>query len=603
MVIEHHLSTIGTIPVFDICYLTSILITALIVWLSGLKKGYPGQPWCIILLFGLLFFFIGERLALYTEAQWTRLFSELRVTPSIRMTLLGGFSGLILGVLPAKKGLGFKGSVFDTFAIALPMAIAISRVGCLAGGCCHGSVTTLPWGIQYGQGFETYSEHLLKGLIIPGDAASLPVHPVQLYELSGCLLLAFLIWISRKQWKSGGNLFLTFIFGYAFIRFVTEFFREPVSDNPLLYGLGHIQWILLAVLLVLPAIMYKKERMSSALAIPAMQNETSVRRKGLLAVAFILIFLFFRELLTLPETIFILAVFVTLLISLLIEIVKEIFLSLYRWIVPLLLICSLILMSQSDRENSAVSEKSGFTTIGFSGMIGKFTEEMVYVRDTYTGGCDNPEWINYSENLGKTNRNFYQGALEVYYTKWKGKYKKIKVGGQLFWSGESGGMKSTYPSGTSIGITPWFTYDWRWFGFTTGVHMGGMKLPIGQSGKNFQGDTISKQFRTGYIWPGLDIRVGPYDIAFIKMGIEPMFPALSPFSTGGTFSLGTGLGKTDGRYAEIGVFANDIIFAHLSHPVSKTISIEVLYGDNFRSSLDNERVFRVGIGYRLSPKR
>jgi prolipoprotein diacylglyceryltransferase len=48
---------------------------------------------------------------------------------------------------------------------ALPLALAVARLGCLAAGCCLGEPAELPWSLR--------------------DAAGTPRHPTALYEAAG----------------------------------------------------------------------------------------------------------------------------------------------------------------------------------------------------------------------------------------------------------------------------------------------------------------------------------------------------------------------------------------------------------------------------------
>lgn len=592
-------SVFSGFPLFDLFYLGAILITALIVGYSGIRRGYPKSSWGLLLLIGLQFFFIGEKLAFWSVEQWDQFIREFSVAKAGGMTLLGGFTGLIAGLVLASYWLKFRHSVLDLFAIALPMAIAVSRLGCLTAGCCHGTLTALPWGIRYGPGFEVYTEQLSLGLIQPGAAASLPIHPVQLYETLGCLVIACMVWLHRKRWSAGGNLFLFFLSAYALLRFIDEFFREAVIGRRSWHGLTIVQWIMLAVMVILPFIIYLREKYATGKHPDPKVYFISFRRKGTLAAFFFIVLIAFREVFTLAETGFMLAVFILLVVFLVIEGVRAAIASEYRWVLPVLLVGSVVMMSQNDQKTAADESEKSFTTIGLTGMFGRYTEEMLYVENTWNGSCDNGQWSEFAIDLGKTGRKFYQGAFDIYYSKWKGKYRKMRVGGQIFLSGESGGMKASYPPGTSFAITPWYSYDWRWLGLTTGLHMGSMKMPIGKSGQVFQGDTISKVYRTGFIWPAFEVRVGPYDLVYLKVGLEPTFPSFSPFSTGGTFCLGSGLGRTDGTSAEIGIFADNIFFARFFLPINDKFTVDALIGDNFSSGVSSERVVRIGLGFRI----
>jgi len=59
--------------------------------------------------------------------------------------------------------------------------------------------------------------------------ASFPIHPTQIYEsLVGLGLLALLLW-HRKHQKFRGQIFFTFVFGYGFLRFLLELWRDDAE--------------------------------------------------------------------------------------------------------------------------------------------------------------------------------------------------------------------------------------------------------------------------------------------------------------------------------------------------------------------------------------
>lgn len=105
--------------------------------------------------------------------------------------------------------------VLDVLGLTAPVAHAISRLGCFAAGCCHGSPTSAPWGV-------TFTD--------PLAAAPLGValHPVQLYEAAGLAALAGALWALRAR-AARGDLFFGWVGGYAVLRFITEAFRGDAS--------------------------------------------------------------------------------------------------------------------------------------------------------------------------------------------------------------------------------------------------------------------------------------------------------------------------------------------------------------------------------------
>jgi phosphatidylglycerol:prolipoprotein diacylglycerol transferase len=117
--------------------------------------------------------------------------------------------------------------VMDCVGNGLLLGIAISRLGCFLNGCCFGHHTALPWGVVFAK---------------VGPAA---VHPTQVYESLGALVLFF---IAQWVWRKRSNYGQATIFGvtsYAVLRFFIEFFR---ADNPThSFGLTLAQWISIAI--------------------------------------------------------------------------------------------------------------------------------------------------------------------------------------------------------------------------------------------------------------------------------------------------------------------------------------------------------------------
>jgi phosphatidylglycerol:prolipoprotein diacylglycerol transferase len=137
------------------------------------------------------------------SSDWGRIFD-------FNMRGLVYYGGLLLAVpsclLVVKRMKLPLGAVSDAVGLAMPLSLAIARVGCFLNGCCGGKPSGLPWAVTY-----------------PGT--STPIHPTQLYELILDLAaFAFLLWVKRhlaRDW----DLFLLSLASYGLIRFFLEFFR------------------------------------------------------------------------------------------------------------------------------------------------------------------------------------------------------------------------------------------------------------------------------------------------------------------------------------------------------------------------------------------
>jgi phosphatidylglycerol---prolipoprotein diacylglyceryl transferase len=136
-------------------------------------------------------------------------------------TVVGGLLGAIVGVELTKKYIGVKQSTGDAFVTPLIFGMMIGRVGCFLTGLddrTYGTVTNLPWGVDFGDG-------LLR-------------HPTPIYEILFLFGLFGLIqWRSRYKSRSG-DMFKFYTIGYLSFRFLVDFIKPEF--HPVL-GVSAIQ--------------------------------------------------------------------------------------------------------------------------------------------------------------------------------------------------------------------------------------------------------------------------------------------------------------------------------------------------------------------------
>jgi phosphatidylglycerol:prolipoprotein diacylglycerol transferase len=128
----------------------------------------------------------------------------------------------------------------DIATAGVALAHGFGRIGCFAAGCCHGNYCPYPWAVR---NVSEFVDPAFRGL---------PIHPVQLYEsFSLFVLAAVLAWMVRRRKAADGMPTLTYLMGYAAIRFVTEMFRGD-SDRGFVLGgaLSTSQAIALGLFLV-----------------------------------------------------------------------------------------------------------------------------------------------------------------------------------------------------------------------------------------------------------------------------------------------------------------------------------------------------------------
>ena len=143
----------------------------------------------------------------------------------------------------------------DLAAPLIALGLAFGRAGCFLAGCCFGQRTDMPWGIHfpiYSDAWKQHVEHFYPEIEAQHDATgiwqSLAVHPTQLYELFGALLIfAFLWFYQRKRAQYQGQSTAFFLIAYGVLRFIIEFWR---ADDRGGYILSTSQWISIPLVII-----------------------------------------------------------------------------------------------------------------------------------------------------------------------------------------------------------------------------------------------------------------------------------------------------------------------------------------------------------------
>jgi phosphatidylglycerol---prolipoprotein diacylglyceryl transferase len=145
-------------------------------------------------------------------------------------TIVGGLLGGWLFVELLKFAMGIRARSGDLFAVPLCVGIAVGRLGCFFAGLAddtYGVATTLPWGVDFGDGVRR--------------------HPTQLYEFLFLSLLAWVLWRWMQRPHAQGQIFRGFMAAYLAWRVVIDF----IKPQPVVRGLDVIQWSCLVGLVAL----------------------------------------------------------------------------------------------------------------------------------------------------------------------------------------------------------------------------------------------------------------------------------------------------------------------------------------------------------------
>lgn len=178
-----------------------------------------------VMVWGMLAIIIGARLGevfFYNFSYYLRhpleIFLPFSFSDGIHFTGISGMSyhGGVIGVILVTWFLFRKRKInfwrfADLIVPAIPLGYTFGRIGNFTNGELWGRVTSVPWGMYF-----------------PLDMTRSLRHPSQLYEafFEGIFLFCIL-WPLRKKSPFDGFLLGLYIFGYGFVRFVIEFFREP----------------------------------------------------------------------------------------------------------------------------------------------------------------------------------------------------------------------------------------------------------------------------------------------------------------------------------------------------------------------------------------
>ncbi len=145
-------------------------------------------------------------------------------------SFIGALLGGVIGVELAKRIAHVKNSTGDAFVLPLTIGMCVGRVGCFFAGLSdhtYGLVTTLPWGVDFGDGVTR--------------------HPTQLYEIAFLVTQYAVIHMRRKFLSVPGDRFRAFMIGYLIFRLLVEFIKPVFYTYP--GGLSGLQWLCLAGLI------------------------------------------------------------------------------------------------------------------------------------------------------------------------------------------------------------------------------------------------------------------------------------------------------------------------------------------------------------------
>ncbi len=245
-------------------YTLAALTALLVAWRLAVMLGMPSKRALGTLALTALGLPVGARLwhlatnrSDYVEDVsriWTLEPTGHALFGGIALAALVGFIGSRrMGLDPWRLG--------DAAAPGLALGLAIMRVGCFCNGCCFGHPTDGPTGVTFPPGSPAHLWEMAEWGLGLFDAP-LPIHPTQLYELGGSLVLGVLALALLRSPIPAGVPFLAFITGFAVLRWANWLVRvpPPTLENPEIYGPIYATVIGVCAVLIVLRISRARER-------------------------------------------------------------------------------------------------------------------------------------------------------------------------------------------------------------------------------------------------------------------------------------------------------------------------------------------------------
>ncbi len=183
-------------------------------------------------------------------------------------SLLGAIAGGWVAAILAKWAFRYRRSTGDCYALAIPVAVGIGRVGCFLSELPLGTPTDLPWGIR-----------------VPADAAAafswcpgcdLPMHPSMVYEILFNLVAIAVIVRYGRRVPVHGDLLKTYLLAAFVFRFLVEYVR---GNEPQAFGLSGPQLVLIPLTTML-AIHFVREARNGLWRVPSAPPPVRAESKG-----------------------------------------------------------------------------------------------------------------------------------------------------------------------------------------------------------------------------------------------------------------------------------------------------------------------------------
>ncbi len=231
------------------------MIAARILWLRRSKAGLSDDLFWAFLNGLLIAGFAGGHLLYLLEyaRPGTEAFRRAVFSLSGGYSVFGGFIAVIafVAVFARWKKISFLRLADNVFWCAAFWHVW-GRLGCFLAGCCYGTPTDFPLAVTFRDARA----------LMPSGLLGVPLHPTQLYEMAGDVVIAGMLWGVLRSTDAGrwapGLVAAGYLAAYGSLRFAVEFVRGDTL--PLIGFLSAGQALSLTMLAVSGAILVGRSR-------------------------------------------------------------------------------------------------------------------------------------------------------------------------------------------------------------------------------------------------------------------------------------------------------------------------------------------------------
>lgn len=586
-------------PWYSFFYTLSFWIALSILLAEGIKRKIPYLRWLVYLVFIRMLFIVGSKIIHFTQEDFILLLAgnepaDIHQQSFIGALLIGG-----IGIFASKYLFRFKQSVADSFAFVLPVSLAIMRIGCFGAGCCYGKTTDLPWAVKYPVNTLPHFHQFQNHLISFNDYTSLPVHPVQLYEIAGLTVVVVILLFMRNLLKKPGNLVLLSIALILCVRFITEFFRDAHAHT---IGAQTIWIFNITQILIFPAaillLFFIRKRESALKEVPFLSTaELSTNRLLLITIFLITGFVRFKSWFVISEIVFISFVLSLSAATLTFKMINQLFFPTFKWEYVVSLILPFILMSQTlpvQKGDSTLTKKYKTIRIGF--VSGNYDNSYNIGQGE---GCDRVSTTEYFK------QKYFLAGTGLDFTRQQENFQFNYGVNAILGNHRETRISDNYKTENKLfDINPYLALETNWLGLGGGLHAGNLAIiyenrvedgvGIPQTGTNLVN-----------LYPQFYFRFGPRQWFFADYHFADNFPSPLP-GFRHQFGVGSGLGNRNGLNIRMGFDLGSFLYASGYFPIADKFVLQpmILWGESALPENAGKTNYQIslGLGYRFGFK-